>query len=294
MNLGFIKNLFVVLVPILFLIGCSSSTGPGPVSSSTVLYPPTNIQISVDAIQQGGISFATITWNASRSESDANFSGYEVTTYQLDDSDNVVSRFADKLVPKTTHSWVVNNIQRDVRYITYVRSELGDSTGVIAVSDSAATEVYGGVYYNNDGQIGDHDSQDGSILSAYGWNVNSGNGTAYSLSKNNASSIDLYCKYSSGIYFYSPDQYLADGKTTLFGLVGTGSDAFDQTNLSEPKYSSIEVSVDNVYLIKTEQGNYIKIWVKEIKTITNANSSIDVVSFNYKVQPIANLIMVKK
>ncbi len=285
-NLRFIRTLIVILIPALFLIGCGSSTGPAPV----VVAPPTNIQLSLDAIQQGGISTATVTWTASTSENDANFSGYGVTTYQLDSNDKIVSLFADKLVPKSTHAWIVNNIQRGVRYVTYVKSELTDGT----LSDSAATKVYGGVYYNNDGQIGDQDSQDGSILSAYGWNVSSGNGTAYSLSEANASSIDLYCRYRAGIYFYSPDQYLADGKTTLFGLVGTGSDAFYQTNLSEPQYSSIEVQQGDVYLIKTEQGNYIKIWVTNIQQITNANISIDVVSFEYKVQPIANLIMVKK
>jgi len=285
-NLRFIRTWIVILIPALFLIGCGSSTGPAPV----VVAPPTNVQLSLDAIQQGGISTATVTWTASTSENDANFSGYGVTTYQVDANNKIVSLFADQLVPKSTHAWIVNDIQRGVKYMTYVRSVLTDGT----LSDSVATKVYGGVYFNNDGQIGDQDSQDGSILSAYGWNVNSGNGTAYALSESNAPSIDLYCRYKSGLYFYSPDQYLADGKATLFGLVGTGSDAFYQTNLSEPQYSSIEVSLDNVYLIKTKQGNYIKVWVTNIQTITNANISIEVVSFEYKVQPIANLIMVKK
>lgn len=286
MNLRVFGNLFTTLIFALILLGCGSSTGPTPV----VVNPPSNVQISVDAIQQGGISSATVTWSGSTNENDANFSGYEITTYRLDANNKIVSQFSDKLVPQTTHAWIVNNIQRGVRYRTYIKSELNDGT----LSDSVATAVYGGVYYNNDGQIGDQDSQDGSILSAYGWNVNSGNGTAYSLSDSNASSIDLYCRNNAGIYFYSPDQYLANGKSTLFGLIGTGQSAFDQTDLTEPQYSSIEVKLDNVYLIKTQQANYIKVWIKGKQSITNANISIDVISFDYKVQPIANMRIVKK
>jgi hypothetical protein len=275
-------TLFILVASsMLLLVGCGSSSGP----VQEKVDPPSNVQITVDAIS-GGSSFAIVSWDGSDVENDQNFNGYRIVTYQLDNSNKIVSKFTESLVPKSTHSSYINNIQRQVRYRSYVMSVLSDGTR----SDSVSSPVYGGVYYNNDGIIDQDANGDTTYKSGYGWDVNSGFGTPYAFVSKNASGIDIYCKYQGGLQFYSPDQFLTGGKTTLFGIVGSGQQAFDQTNLNEPQYSNVEVDVDSVYLIKTKEGNYIKLWVKRIDIINNISEVI----FEYKVQPISGLRIVKK
>ncbi len=97
---------------------------------------------------------------------------------------------------------------------------------------------------------------------------------------------------SGGLKFNSPKNNinLSGAKTTLFGMVGTGQDAFEQTTLDEPTFSVLDVANKTVYLIKTKEGNYIKVWVKEIDFANNINTAY----FDYKVQPIVDLKLVKK
>jgi hypothetical protein len=277
-------KLFILIGILMLLIaGCSTSTGP----TKTVVQPPSNVQVTVDAIYDGN-SFAIVFWDASKSESNHNFNGYQVNTYQLasNDSNKIVLKFNGSFLTGQTHNCYLSSIQRDVIYKSYVAAVFSDGSK----SDSVPTNVFAGIYYNNDGVIDQDANGDTTFKSGYGWDINSGAGHRYSFVRKNAANIDIYCMDENGLKFYSPNMYLTGGKITFFGVVGTGSQAFDQTNLSEPQDSSISISVDNVYLIKTEEGNYIKLWVSRFDNIAD----ISEVVFDYKVQPVSGLRIVKK
>ena len=92
-------------------------------------------------------------------------------------------------------------------------------------------------------------------------------------------------RYEGGLKFYSPINYLTGGKTTLYSVVDTGQAAFDQTTLDEPTFSVVDVAANTVYLIKTQEGYYIKVWIKNISFANNVNTAY----FDYKVQPIIDL-----
>ena len=279
-------SLSYLLITLLLIPGCTSDTSTNPQPAASVA-PPTNIDLLVDAVTVGGGSYALISWNPSTDESKSDFKGYRINTYIVNSSNAITGTFSSDLVPKSTHTQTVNSILRGTRYISYVRAELTDGTK----SDSVATQIYGGVYYNNDGVVDEYTTGT-STKSGFGWNVSSGAGNQYSLTSANATSIDLYMVYSGGLKFNSPKNNinLSGAKTTLFGIVGTGQDAFDQTTLDEPTFSVVDVAADQVYLIKTQEGNYIKIWVKSIGFTNNVNTAY----FDYKVQPIVNLKLVKK
>ena len=106
----------------------------------------------------------------------ADFNGYRIITYTLNSSNQIVAVFKNDLVSKSTHTETLNNIQRGTRYISYVRSELTNGTK----SDSVATKIYGGVYYNNNGVISEYSASNTSAKSGYGWNISVGSGTQYS------------------------------------------------------------------------------------------------------------------
>ncbi len=286
-----IKSLSIILtvltIAMFLLSSCTSDTATNPQPAESSVAPPTNVDLLVDAVTVGGGSYALIFWKPSTDESKADFNGYRIITYTLNSSNAITGTYSNNLVPKSTHTQTVSSILRGTRYISYVRSELTDGTK----SDSVATKIYGGVYYGNDGVV-DEFSNTASTKSGYGWNVSSGAGKQYSLTNTNASSIDMYMGNDTGLKFNSPKNNvnLSGAKTTLFDVVGTGQDAFDQTTLDEPTFSVADVVADQVYLIKTQEGNYIKVWVKSISLANNINTA----HFDYKVQPIVNLKLVKK
>ncbi len=265
--------------------GCASDTSTNPQDGTSTIAPPTNVDLLVDAIP-GGSSYAIITWNGSSDWTRSDFKGYRVITYILNSSNSITGTFSNDLVSKNTNTKNILSILRGTRYISYVRAELTNGTK----SDSVATKIYGGVYANDNGVIDEYLQSNSSAKSGYGWNVSSGAGTQYALTSSNVSSIDMYMEYLGGLKFYSPDNKLTGGKTTLFGVVDTGQVAFDQTTLEEPTYSVLDVVSNTVYLIKTKEGNYIKVWVREIDFANNINT----VYFDYKVQPIVDLRLVKK
>jgi hypothetical protein len=247
--------------------------------------PPENIKLVVDAEPDGGESFAKISWTASLDESKNNFKGYRVTTYVLNSSDQVIYIFEVDSVDKFINSYIVNNINRNVRYKSVILAELTDGSQ----SAFRETYIYCGVYYNNDGSINSH--VDENSISGYGWDIQSGNGNQYLYIENNSSLIDLHLRETSGtLLFYSPNVFQNNFKSSKIDLVGSGQDAFDKTDLSEPEKTNIAVEDESVYLLKTSEGYYIKIWVKNIGSIQNYFN----VKFEYKVQPMKGLRILKR
>ena len=246
--------------------------------------PPENIKLVVDAEPAGGESFAKISWTASLDESKSNFRGYRITTYALNSSDQVIYIFEVGSVDKFINSYIVNNISRNVRYKSVVLAELTDGSQSAFIE----TPVYSGVYYNNNGSINSH--VDDNSISGYGWDTQSGNGSQYLYIENNSSLIDLHLRVTSGtLFFYSPSVFQNNFKLSKIGLVGSGQNAFDETNLFEPDETSIAAADESVYLLKTAEGYYIKIWVKDINSIQNYFN----VKFEYKVQPMQGLRILK-
>ncbi len=278
--------LSILVAAILILPGCKTDTLVNPPPAQSSVAPPTNIDLLVDALPVGGGSYALITWDPSTSESVSGFNGYRITTYVLDANNHITSTLSNDLVSKSTHTKTINSILRGTKYISYVRAELTNG----AKSDSVATKIYGGVYYGKDGVIDEYKESNASAESGYGWNTSVGSGMQYSFLTSNAASIDIHMRYEGRLKFYSPHDYLPGGKTTLYSVIDTGQAAFDQTNLDEPTFSVIDVAANTVYLIKTQEGYYIKIWVKAINFANNINTAY----FDYKVQPIVDLRLVKK
>lgn len=260
---------------------CGTQTTAPPV---TVL-PPSNVDLTVDAIP-GGNSYALVSWDPSSDEGTSDFKGYRISTYVLDASNNILSTHSNSIVPKNTHVATINSVTRGTKFISYVSSELNDGTK----SDSVATKIYGGVYYNNDGVIDEY-SVSSQTSSGYGWNSSAGIGTQYAFTQSNAPAIDIHMRVQGGILkFFSPVKFLQGGKTTLFSDIDSGQVAFSKTELDDPEFDEINVVNDHVYLLKTQENNYIKVWVKRIDVVNNLNTAY----FDYKVQPITNLRIVKR
>ena len=166
-------------------------------------------------------------------------------------------------------------------------SELNDGTE----SDSAGTIVYAGVFYREDGTIDEYQPGDSTVIkSGYGWNTLTGNGVNLFFDSGNAGMIDMNLRAgeNDSLTFYSPKLFSPGIKSTKFIFIGKGEDAFDQTYLPEPVDDSIRVDSDNVYLLKTQEGNYVKIWVKSIHFIAGSIPPFYNVTFDYKLQPIAD------
>lgn len=285
-----IKKLFffltILTVGISFIGGDCGTESEDPPPPSTVA-APTNVDLKVDA-NPGGGSFAIVSWTHSTDQGIPEFSHYRVITYQVDENGSAVSVFNDPIdVPKTSSTQIINSISRSTRYRSFVQSFL--TNGV--KSDSVPTKIYGGVYFNT-GNI-DEFASNSSAESGYGWASFSGLGTSYSYSSQNFDNIDLHLRADNtgNLVFYSPD---AQGATrhTLIGLIGGGQTSFDKTELAEPNQTSQTVAEDIVYLIKTQDDIYIKIWVKTIEEV-DSNPSYQSVTFDYKLQPIEGLRVLK-
>jgi hypothetical protein len=283
-------TLVVLFTSYLFMGGdCSTDTEPEPEPTPDTVAPPGSISLIVDAIP-GGNSYALINWTASSSENRSDFKGYRVRTVSLNASGQIISVFEEREVSKTPRSYQVLSINRGTRYKTFLWAELNDGKK----SDSLETKVYSGVYYNNNGVIDSYTSDPSNSKSGYGWNVNTGAGSQYSYTETNSGLIDINLRLlENELFFFSPDVFNNLYKTTAFSLVGSGLQAFDETDLLEPSGSIIKVQLDNVYLIKTHEGYYIKIWIKAINP-PSGNRNYFIVNFDYKVQPVEGLRLVKR
>jgi len=287
LNLYF-TSLVVLFLSYLFMGGdCSTDNEPEPDPNSTTVASPGSISFSVDAIP-GGSSYALISWTASPDENKNDFKGYRIKTVSLNASGQIVSTFEERELPKTPKSYQVLSINRGTRYKTFLSAELNDGTK----SDSLETKVYSGVYYNNDGIIDSYTAGPSNSKSGYGWGVSTGAGSQYTYSETNANLIDINLRLlENELFFFSPDVFNNLYKTTAFSLVGAGLQAFNETELLEPSGSIIKVQQDNVYLIKTRENYYIKIWIKDI--IDNVGGYFTI-EFEYKVQPVEGLRIVKR
>ena len=190
-------------------------------------------------------------------------------------------------IPKSTYAYTLDSIGTGVRYQSFVFSQLNDGSE----SDSVGTVVFAGVFYRTDGTIDEYQIGDQTaILSGYGWDIQTGIGENLPYLAEYSDLIDMHLRaYLTGeLLFYSPTLFTPGTRSTYFSLVGSGQEAFDLTNLDEPTFTSVNVALDNVYLLKTQEGYYIKIWIREIDYINYVVPYYNVL-FDYKVQPIAGL-----
>jgi hypothetical protein len=273
------------------------TTGPSAVKTVAA---PQNVSVVLGATPLDSAvtqnSYAIVSWGASTDENNPDFRGYRIITVELNSSNQVKLNLEEKALDKSVKSYTVNDIQPMKRYKTMVVAELTDGTR----SDSVQTPVYGGVYYNNNGSIDSYNSS-GNSQSGYGWDISTGEGTQYSYIQANSKKIDLHMREEStgALFFKSPDfldELLGTSyKYTKLDLIGYGQEAFDETIISKPDSlfrTEAPVSKDGVYLLKTQEGNYIKIWVKDIQQTGSPVYSN--VKFYYKVQPITGLRILKR
>ena len=276
---------------------CGKQT-TGPIAVEKVAAPQ-NIKVVLRATPLDSSaapnSFAVVSWGASPDENNTDFRGYRIITVELNSSNKVKLNLEEKALDKSVKSYTVNDIQPMKRYKTFIIAELTSGTK----SDSIATPVYAGIYYNINGSIDSYTSS-GNSQSGYGWDVSTGEGTQYSFNQANSKKIDLHLREESTgeLFFKSPD--FLDGvveiyKYTRMVLIGFGQETFDETLISKPDSlfrTEALVSKDGVYLLKTQEGNYIKIWVKDYEQ--TGNPAYFNVRFYYKVQPITGLRILKR
>lgn len=273
---------------------CSKSTQPEQPQTQAP-NPPANVYVTVDAVA-GGESFAIVSWDKSPQHDDANFKGYIVVTYVVNQLGDPQSTFDSAFVSKIdSRKRVIQNIQRNVRYKSYVYAVNNDGKR----STPFGTVIYAGVYFG-DGMI-DEFKLTGTAKSGFGWNISTGVGTQYSFGQSNYPFIDLHMRVDSAsnvLTFYSPNVKASNpgARVTKFSVVSkTGQDGFDLVeNLEEPTLSAVSVVKDNVYLLKTQDSIYVKVWVRNIKTTGSGTDAYQTAEFEYKVQPISNLRVVKR
>lgn len=282
----FISGLLLLTLPFTGS-DCNSSNNP-PAPSTGGVAAPVNVSVVINSDSTGQHSTALINWDASPDENLSNFRGYKVATYKVDANHNVLSTHEVRDLSYPVHYYTVDSLALNTRYESFVISELNDGSE----GDSAGTLAYAGIYQNTDGTIDEYQQEDSIIIkSGYGWNIQTGEGTNYFFNSSNADMIDMIMRdgVNDSLTFYSPDKYSPGTKTTKIIKVGPGQDAFDQTYLSEPDMDSVRVDSNYVYLLKTMDGYYIKIWVKAIHYIAGAIPPYHNVVFDYKVQPIEGL-----
>ena len=266
---------------------CNSNNNP-PAPTTGGVAAPLNVALVLNSDTTGQNSTAIVSWDASPDENLDNFSGYKLVTYNVDTNHNVLSIHEVNTLPPSVHYFTVGSIALNTRYESFVFSELNDGTE----SDSAGTLIYSGIYEWNDGTIDEYQPGDTTIIkSGYGWNIQTGKGTNYLFHSSNADMIDMIMRggVNDSLTFYSPDKFSPGTRSTKFIKIGPGQDAFDQTYLSEPYEDSVRVDSNSVYLLKTTEGYYIKIWVKSIHYIAGSIPPYHNVVFYYKVQPLAGL-----
>lgn len=273
---------------------CAKSTEPEQPQSQAP-NPPANVYVAVDAVA-GGESFAIVSWDKSPQHDDSNFRGYIVVTYVVNQMGDPQSTFDSAFVSKIdSRKRVVQNIQRNVRYKSYVYAVNNDGKKSIPFG----TVIYAGVYFG-EGMI-DEFKLTGTAKSGYGWVPSTGVGTQYSFGQSNYPFIDLHMRVDSTsniLTFYSPNVKAAytGARATKFAVVSkTGQDGFDLVEgLEEPTLSAVSVVKDNIYLLKTQDSIYVKVWVKNIKTTGSGTDAYRTAEFEYKIQPITNFRVVKR
>lgn len=289
-NKLYFSTIIVILISYLFVGGdCSTENDPDPDPTPVTVAPPGSMSFSIDAVPGGG-SYALISWTPSPDENRNDFKGYRVKTVSLNAQGQVISTFEERELPKTPRTYQVLSVNRGTMYKTYLQSELNNGQK----SDSLETKIYSGVYYNNDGVIDSYTAGPSSAKSGFGWSTSTGAGTQYTYSEASSNLIDINLRLlENELFFFSPDVFNNLFRSTIFSLVGAGQQAFNETELLEPSGSIIKVQQDNVYLIKTQDNHYIKIWVKEIVNNTSTTGYYTV-SFEYKVQPVEGLRILKR
>ena len=242
--------------------------------------PPASFTFKLEA-EPGGDSEAIFNWTASPDENNSDFEGYRIITVRLNDDNEIVSVIQVQALGKTSKNHHIS-VERGIRYKTFLLAELSDGAG----SDSLETNVYAGIFYNNDGQI---DSYENSSESGFGWDVTTGSGTQYPYTEGNAGKIDLHIReLGKDPYFFSPNGLDENYKLTRIENIGSGQSAFDETDLREADNEFLIVTLGDVYLVKTQEGYYAKIWIKSI-TPPNDNQGYYTVQFEYKLQPVRGL-----
>lgn len=292
-TLGKYSIYLFLFVTILAFTGSQCSSDTTEPTTPKVINPPTNVSVTVDAIA-GGSSFAIIKWDKSPQHDDTDFRGYIVVTYVVNQAGEPVSTFDSTFIPKVeSRQRVVQNIERGVRYKSYVYAVNIEGKK----STPFGSVIFAGVYYG-EGTIDEFKST-GPAQSGYGWNPSTGEGTQYSFGQTNYPYIDLHMRTENNVLsFYSPKVKAAypGARDTKFAIVsGTGQSAFDLVEgLEEPTLSSVSVVKDNVYLLKTQDSIYVKVWVRNIKTTGSGTDAYQTAEFEYKIQPIVNLRVVKR
>lgn len=286
----FIKNekgtVFLILLLLLILpviaINCKLVENPPGVAAVK------NVAVKINSDSTGNQSTAIVSWDASADVNANEFAGYYVVTYQLDANGNINSTFDRANLPKSARTYFVDSIGTGVTFRTFIFSKLNDGSK----SDSVGTLIYAGVFYRTDGTIdGFQQGDQTQIISGFGWDTQTGIGYNIPYLQENNLYIDMNMRQNSSgvLVFSSPALFPPGTRTTFFSLIGQGQDAFDLTNLDEPVDFSADVDSNNVYLLKLQEGNYVKVWVKSIRFIAGAVPPYYNVIFDYKVQPIADL-----
>lgn len=288
---------FVVLTVsgMIFLEGCSNSdSGTNPVTPGGGPAAPTDVKIVLSAISGGG-SNARVSWTKSTDNTAGDFAGYQVITNKVDTTGKVLGLADSALVVKSDSAFHIVSLDpaRDTRYQTKVYSVKGDGTR----SQAAASVIFAGIYEYTNQTIDEYSAASATSKSGYGWDPFLGVGTQVSYNSGNASKIDLNMRMDgAAMKFFSPSNSkasLTNGHNTLLSLIGTGQGAYDKAEgLPEPSLTEIEITPDNVYLIKTQAGNYIKLWVKTLGKVSG--NTYNTATFDYKLQPFAGLRVLKR
>ncbi len=281
---AFGRLLFLTLFSVIWW-GCPTEVNDPPAPPQPIKGPQ-NLALKIGAVP-GGNTFASVSWVHSEDQGRADFKGYRVTTYELNQNNDVISIFQEQAIQKNSVLHVIDSLILGVRYRTVVSAETIDGVK----SDTISTPVYGGVFYNINGEVEEF-TADGVSKSGYGWNTAIGTGFIYDYGLATAPLIDIHLRKSTNdrLYFYSPIKYWPGVKSTRLALIGQGQDAFDRVILPEADSDSVEVNLNNVYLLKTQENKYIKVWVLSIETITAPNATqFRRIKFDYKIQPITGL-----
>lgn len=288
---------FIFLITVFFTFtatDCAKTTEPtGPETPAPK--PPANVTVVVDAVA-GGESFAIVEWEKSPDHDKSDFRGYLVVTYRVNQLGDHLSTVDSVFIPKIeSRKRIIQNIQRSIRYKSYVYSVNIEGKRSIPFG----TMIFAGVYFGTG--VVDEFKLSGPARSGFGWNPSTGVGAQYSFAQANYPNIDLHMRLDSAsniLTFYSPNVKAAfpGARATRFAVVKkTAQAGFDLVEeLEEPSLAAVSVVKDNVYLLKTQDSIYVKVWVKNIKTTGSGADAYRTAEFEYKIQPITNLRVVKK
>lgn len=269
-----------------FLAGCDDENTSEPVPI-TELNPPSDVRIVLTSIS--GTS-AQVRWTGSTNEGADDFNGYDVVTREVDTAGNLGTQVDSTFLAKDLSKFhtVPLASSRDIRYQTYVYAVRDDGRR----SEPAKSIVYGGIWESSNSKI-DEFSQAAAANSGFGWDPFTGLATRYAYTAGNANNIDLHLRTEGGVLsFFSPQAKTPGTRRTFMAQLGTGQTAYDRTEgLVEPNLTNIGVTVDNVYLLRTQDSIYVKVWVRSIAR--EGTNTFSTVTFDSKLQPIEGLRVLK-